>query len=59
MTNKELQDILSQYPDDYVVMYRHNKYGRINIDIINCTEEALLSGKIIKCLTLEGDTEDK
>ena len=48
MTIKELKEILDRYPEDAVVMYRHNEYGRVDIDEINFKEETLLSGKKVK-----------
>lgn len=58
MTVKELINILKQKPLDAIVMYRHNKYGRIDIDNIVYTEEQLLFGNKIKTITLEGKTEE-
>ena len=58
MTVKELKEILDRCPDDCVVMYRHNKYGRVDIDEIACTEEELPSGNKVKCLTLEASFEE-
>lgn len=58
MTVKELKDILEHYPEDSIVMYRHNKYGRVDVDEIDYKEEVLLSGNIIKCLTLEASFEE-
>ena len=54
MTVKELKEILEKYPEECVVMYRHNKYGRIDIDEIDYKEENLLSGAKIQTLVLEG-----
>lgn len=58
MTVKELKEILDVYPEDSVVMYRHNKFGRIDIDEIDYKEEELLSGEKIKTLTLEASFEE-
>ena len=58
MTIKELKDVLGNYPEDAIVMYWHNKYGRVDVDSINYTEEDLLSGKKLKCLTLEASFEE-
>lgn len=58
MTNKELQDILSKYPDECIVMYRHNKYGRIDIDCVDLTEEAMMSGNKKYLITLEANFEE-
>lgn len=58
MTVKELIDILLKYPEDTTVVYRHNKYGRIDIDYADFTEEVLLSGEKIKLLTLEASFEE-
>ena len=35
MTTKELIDVLSKFPEDSIVMYRHNKYGRIDINKVS------------------------
>lgn len=53
----ELVEILSQYPKDSIVMYRHNKYGRIDIDTVIYTEEQM-NDKMICTLTLEGKAEE-
>jgi hypothetical protein len=58
MTIKELKEILTVYPDDAVVMYYHNKYGRVDIDEIDYKEEELLSENKIKTLTLEASFEE-
>jgi len=58
MTVKELKEILNKHPEDAVVMYRHNKYSRIDIDEIDYKEENLLSGGTIKTLTLEASFEE-
>ena len=55
MTVKELIDLLKKYPKDSIVMYRHNKYGRISIEDVSYSEEELLFGKKIKIVTLEGE----
>lgn len=54
MTVGELKKILSDYPDSAIIMYRHNKSGRIDVNEAVYKEEKLLSGKMIKSLTLEG-----
>ena len=53
MTIKDLKSILDEYPEDSIVMYRHNKYGRVDIDKVTYNEEELLTGSVIKTLTLE------
>ena len=58
MTNKELKDILFKYPEDCIVMYRHNKFGRIDIDYVDFIEEELLSGEKIKTIVLEASFEE-
>ena len=58
MTNKELQEILSQYPDDSIVMYRHNQCGRIDIDAVVCKEEYMISENVISTITLEGSFDE-
>ena len=58
MTVKELKEILDKYPDDCVVMYRHNKHGRIDINYIDYKEEYLLSGDKIQTITLEASSEE-
>lgn len=58
MTVKELIEKLKKQPDDAIVMYRHNKYGRIDIDTISYSEEELLFGRKIKTITLEGESKE-
>ena len=58
MTVKELIELLKKQPKDAVVMYRHNKYGRIDIDKVDYSEEQLLFGKKIGTVTLEGKTKE-
>ena len=58
MLVKELKEILNNYSDDCIVMYRHNKHGRIDIDNIDYKEEHLLSGEVIKTLTLEANFKE-
>ena len=53
----ELVAILTQYPEDAIVMYRHNKYGRIDIDTVIYAEEEM-NDKVIHTLTLEGKAEE-
>ena len=55
MTVKELIVILKEKPSDAIVMYRHNKYGRIDIEDVSYSEEELLFGQKIKTVTLEGE----
>lgn len=58
MTVKELIDQLKELPKDTIVMYRHNKYGRIDIDTIVHTEEQLLFGHKIHSVTFEGKAKE-
>lgn len=58
MIIRELKELLNSYPEEAIVMYRHNKFGRIDIDEIDYKEEELLSGKRIKTLTLEASFEE-
>ena len=58
MTVKELIDKLKELPNDAIVMYRHNKYGRIDIDTVVHTEEELLFGHKIHTVTLEGEHKE-
>ena len=58
MTIKELKEILNKHPEESIVMYRHNKFGRVDIDEIDYKEEELLSGEKIKTLTLEASFEE-
>ena len=58
MTVKELIDELKKLPKDATVMYRHNKYGRIDIDEIHYSEEQLLFGCKLKTVTLEGQAKE-
>jgi len=55
MTVKDLIKKLKTLPDDAVVTYRHNKYGRIDVEDITYTEEELLFGKKMIFVTLEGE----
>ena len=57
MTVKELINELKKLPKDATVMYRHNKYGRIDIDKVEYSEEKLLFGCKIKTVTLEGEAK--
>lgn len=57
MTIKELKEMLDKYPEDAIVMYRHNKYGRIDIDKIDYKEENTAS-KHFKSLILEASFEE-
>ena len=58
MTVKELMEKLLMVPQDAIVMYQHNKYGRIDIDSIDYQQEMLMSGKIILTLTLKGEFKE-
>lgn len=58
MTVKELIEALKKQPSDAVVMYRHNKYGRIDIDKIIYTEDEMLFGYKIKTVTFEGESKE-
>ena len=58
MTVKELIVILNKQPEDAVVMYRHNKYGRIDIDKVVYTEDEMLFGYKLKTVTLEGEAKE-
>jgi hypothetical protein len=58
MTAKELKNILEAYPDDCIITYRHNKYGRIDVDKVEYREEQLLSGNMIHTLTFEATFEE-
>ena len=58
MTVKELIDALKKEPADAIVTYRHNEYGRIDIDTIVHTEEELLFGRKIHMITLEGKSKE-
>lgn len=59
MTVRELIEKLKKHPKDAIVMYRHNKYGRIDIDQITYSEEQLLFGEKIKTVTLEGKVKER
>ena len=58
MTVEELINRLSKCPPEAIVMYRHNKYGRIDIDTIEVQEELMLSGGYIRTVTFEGKYEE-
>ena len=54
MTVEELINELIKLPQEAIVMYKHNKYGRINIDTVKFDEELLWTGGYIRTVTLEG-----
>ena len=58
MTNKELKELLFKYPDNCIIVYRHNKYSRIDVDFIDFSEETMTSGEKKHFLTLEGNFEE-
>lgn len=58
MTTKELIDVLGKLPEDTIVMYRHNRYGRIDIDTVDFQQEPMYSGGYIRTVTLEGKYEE-
>lgn len=58
MTIKELKEILDKYPNDTIVMFRHNIYSTVDIDEIDYKEEHLLSGKTLKRFILEASFEE-
>lgn len=58
MTIRELKEALQSLPEDSIVTYRHNKYGRIDIDAISFEEEKTLTGNTIKLITLEASFEE-
>lgn len=58
MTVKELIDELKRQPKNAIVMYRHNKYGRIDIDAVVYSEEKLLFGNKLQTVTLEGSYKE-
>lgn len=58
MTIKDLKEILDKYPEDTVLLYRHNQYGKVEIDEIDFSEEKLLSGEVLKTLTFEASFEE-
>lgn len=45
-------------PQESIVMYEHNKYGRVDIDTIDFNQELLLSGGYIRTVTLSGKYEE-
>lgn len=58
MTVKELINELKKMPKDATVMYRHNKYGRIDIETVTYSEDRLLFGCKLKTVTIEGNTKE-
>ena len=58
MTVDELIAKLMKVPQDAIVMYKHNKYGRIDVDKINFEEELMYSGEYVRTVTLEGSCEE-
>lgn len=55
MTVEELIYKLMKLPQESIVMYRHNKYGRIDIDTVEFEQELLASGGgYIRTVTLSG-----
>lgn len=59
MTIEELINELSKLPQESIVMYRHNKYGRIDIDTVDFDQELLYSGGYIRTVTLSGRYEEE
>ncbi len=59
MNNKELQDLLRQYPDDTPVMITilTKRNGELSCLEFNFAPFDLMSGKT-KCIELTGETED-
>ena len=57
MTVDELVNKLINLPQDAIVMYRHNQYGRIDIDTINYEEELQYTGGYLRTVTFEGKFE--
>lgn len=58
MTVKELINKLSTLPQDSIVMYKHNRYGRIDVDTVDYQQELMYSGGYIRTVTLEGSAEE-
>lgn len=58
MTVKELIEFLKKQPKDAIVMYKHNRYGRIDVKEIIYSEEKLLFGEKIKTVTLSGELKE-
>ena len=58
MTVEELINKLSKLPQDSIVMYKHNKYGRIDIDAVDFQQELMYSGGYIRTVTLSGRYEE-
>ena len=58
MTVEELMQELAKCSPDAIVMYRHNKYGRVDIDTIEYKQEEIASGNYIYTVTLEGIYEE-
>lgn len=58
MTVEELISELMKLPQESIVMYRHNKYGRIDIDTVEFEQELMCSGSYIKTVTLSGKYEE-
>ena len=58
MTVEELIQELSKLPQESIVMYRHNKYGRIDIDTVDFEQELKYSGGYMRTVTLSGKYEE-
>ena len=58
MTVDELIQKLINLPQDAIVTYRHNQYGRIDVDTVEFTQELLYSGGYIRTVTLSGKYEE-
>ena len=58
MTVEELINQLMKLPQESIVMYENNKYGRVDIDTIDFNQELLLSGGYIRTVTLSGKYEE-
>lgn len=58
MTVKELMVELEKMPEDATVMYKHNQYGRVDIDTVTYDEEKLYSTDCFKTVTFEGSYKE-
>lgn len=58
MTVDELIQKLINLPQDAIVTYRHNQYGRIDVDTVEFAQELLYSGGYIRTVTLSGKYEE-
>ena len=58
MTVDDLVQKLINMPQDVIITYRHNQYGRIDVDTVEFEQELMYSGGYIRIVTLSGKAEE-